>query len=109
MNELQKLLRDLMQSKEELDGLIKNKSICAAHPMLIKQLDKIEDSMNRKFSKVFKKLDNLEDEKIEEKAEKRVLEKQDTKKSENRKIWKERSIGAFFTIVILLIVYITPL
>lgn len=103
-------LRDIMQAKEDIEQQIKEgKLTCSAHPLLIRQLDNIEKSMNKNFSKLFKKIDTLEKEELKEEAKEQVLSEEEKKKAENRKIWKERAIGALFTLIILIIVYLSPL
>lgn len=105
-----KELCDIMQAKEDIEQQIKEgKLTCSAHPLLIRQLDNIEKSMNKNFSKLFKKIDTLEKEELKEEAKEQVLSEEEKKKAENRKIWKERAIGALFTLIILIIVYLTPL
>lgn len=100
----------LLQEKEEVEKLVKEgKLTCAAHPLLIKQLDNIEKSMNKNFSKLFKKIDKIEKEEIKEEAKEEIQSEDEKKRAENRKIWKERGIGAIFTLIILIIVYFTPL
>lgn len=110
MKRILKELVLLLQEKEEVEKLVKEgKLTCSAHPLLIKQLDNIEKSMNKNFSKLFKKIDKIEKEEIKEEAKEEILSDEEKKKADDRKIWKERAIGAFFTLIILIIVYLSPL
>jgi len=110
MKRLLKELVLLLQAKEDVEQLVKEgKLTCSAHPLLIKQLDSIERSMNKNFSKLFTKIDKLEKEELKEEVIEEMLSDEEKKKAENRKIWKERAIGGLVTLIILIIVYLTPL
>lgn len=114
MKRLRKELVLLLKAKEDIEQQIKEgKLTCSAHPLLIRQLEKIDEKMDKNFKKLFSKMEKIEKDEIAEEVkdeiEAKAKKEKADKKSEDHKIWKERGIGALFTLIILIIVYLSPL